>query len=64
MNTSCAGGLAFWALRKRRRQHMAHVELAAKPFSDTSSISTDTYTLKGGAQVLFAGFLYSAIKYC
>ena len=30
---------------------MTHVELAAKPFSDTSSMSTDTYTLKGGTQV-------------
>jgi len=41
----------FWAWRKRRHQHMTHVELAAKPFSDTSSMSTDPYMLKGGTQV-------------
>jgi len=41
----------FWAWRRRRHQHMTHVELAAKPFSDTSSMSTDPYMLKGGTQV-------------
>jgi hypothetical protein len=45
------GGLVFWMWRKRRSRHPTHMELAARPFSDTSSMSTDTYRSKGSLAV-------------
>ena len=59
---SCqAGGMLFWTWRKRRSRRSKHKEMVAKPFSDTSSMSTDTYRSKGSVAVRLCTFNHGPV---